>query len=118
MEAVVEEAEADLRRVELALLAAEQAPEAERIQLQRNRLDGAGRLEDLRRRWQEERNQLDELGQLLRQDEDLRHAITEAERDGDLEEAARLQYDQLHRVQQRREELEACQAEAQAAGTA
>jgi ATP-dependent Clp protease ATP-binding subunit ClpA len=115
---VVEEAEADLRRVELALLAAEQAPEAERIQLQRNRLDGAGRLEDLRRRWHEERNQLDELGQLLRQDEDLRHAIAEAERDGDLEEAARLQYDQLHRVQQRREELEACQAEAQAAGTA
>ncbi len=115
---VVEEAEADLRRVELALLAAEQAPEAERIQLQRNRLDGAGRLEDLRRRWHEERNQLDELGQLLRQDEDLRHAIAEAERDGDLEEAARLQYDQLHRVQQRRVELEACQAEAQAAGTA
>ena len=115
---VVEEAEADLRRVELALLAAEQAPEAERIQLQRNRLDGAGRLEDLRRRWQDERNQLDELGQLLRQDEDLRHAIAEAERDGDLEEAARLQYDQLHTVQQRREELEACQAEAQAAGTA
>ena len=115
---VVEEAEADLRRVELALLAAEQAPEAERIQLQRNRLDGAARLDDLRRRWQEERNQLDELGQLLRQDEDLRHAIAEAERDGDLEEAARLQYDQLHKLQQRREELEACQAEAQAAGTA
>jgi ATP-dependent Clp protease ATP-binding subunit ClpA len=115
---VVEEAEADLRRVELALLAAEQAPEAERIQLQRNRLDCAARLDDLRRRWQEERNQLDELGQLLRQDEDLRHAIAEAERDGDLEEAARLQYDQLHTLQQRREELEACQAEAQAAGTA
>ena len=114
---VVEEAEADLRRVELALLAAEQAPEAERIQLQRNRLDGAARLDDLRRRWQEERNQLDELGQLLRQDEDLRHAIAEAERDGDLEEAARLQYDQLHTLQQRREELEACQAEAHAAGT-
>jgi ATP-dependent Clp protease ATP-binding subunit ClpA len=102
----------------LAVLAAEQAPEAERIQLQRNRLDGAARLDDLRRRWQEERNQLDELGQLLRQDEDLRHAIAEAERDGDLEEAARLQYDQLHTLQQRREELEACQAEAQAAGTA
>jgi ATP-dependent Clp protease ATP-binding subunit ClpA len=61
---------------------------------------------------------LDELGQLLRQDEELRHAIAEAERDGDLEEAARLQYDQLHTLQQRREELEACQAEAQAAGTA
>ena len=66
----------------------------------------------------EERAQLEELGQLLQQDEDLRHAIAEAERDGDLEEAARLQYDQLHRVQQRRDELEASQAESQASGTA
>ena len=115
---VVEEAEADLRRVELALLAAEQAPESERIQLQRNRLEVSTRLDDLRRRWQEERGQLEELGQLLQQDEDLRHAIAEAERDGDLEEAARLQYDQLHRVQQRRDELEASQAEAQTSGTA
>ena len=115
---VVEEAEVDLRRVELALLAAEQAPEEERIQLQRNRLDVSARLEDLRRRWQDERAQLEELGLLLQQDEDLRHAIAEAERDGDLEEAARLQYDQLRTVQQRREELEATQAAAQAAGTA
>ncbi|MDC3185809.1 AAA family ATPase, partial [bacterium] len=115
---VVEEAEADLRRVELALLAAEQTPEAERIHLQRNRLEVSARLDDLRRRWQEERGQLEELGQLLQQDEDLRHAIAEAERDGDLEEAARLQYDQLHRLQQRRDELEASQAQAQSAGTA
>ena len=115
---VVEEAEAELRRVELALLAAEQAPEEERIQLQRNRLDVSARLEDLRRRWQEERAQLEELGLLLQQDEDLRHAIAEAEREGDLEEAARLQYDQLRTVQQRREELEMSQAQAQAAGTA
>ena len=115
---VVEEAEADLRRVELALLAAEQAPEEERIQLQRNRLDVVSRLDALRQRWQQEREQLEELGQLLQQDEDLRHAIAEAERDGDLEEAARLQYDQLHTVQQRREELEAEQLAAQAEETA
>ena len=115
---VVEEAEADLRRVELALLAAEQAPEDERIQLQRNRLEVASRLDALRQRWQLEREQLEELGQLLQQDEDLRHAIAEAERDGDLEEAARLQYDQLHTVQQRREQLEAEQLAAQSEGTA
>ena len=115
---VVEEAEADLRRVELALLAAEQAPEEQRIQLQRERLEVSQRLDGLRRRWQQERSQLEELAQLLQQDEDLRHAIAEAERQGDLEEAARLQYDQLHTVQQRREELEVSLAEAQAAGTA
>ena len=115
---VVEDAEAELRRVELALLAAEQAPEAERIQLQRSRLEASSRLEDLRQRWQAERDQLSELRQLLQDDEDLRHAMAEAERSGDLEEAARLEYDQLHRVQQRRSDLEQTLAEAQAAGTA
>jgi len=41
------------------------------------------------------------LRDLLQQDEDLRHAISEApERDGDLEEAARLQYDHAACVQQ------------------
>ena len=115
---VVEDAEAELRRVELALLAAEQAPEAERVQLQRQRLEAANRLEGLRDRWQAERDQLAELRQLLQDDEDLRHAMAEAERSGDFEEAARLEYDQLHRVQQRRNDLEQTLAEAQAAGTA
>ena len=115
---VVEDAEAELRRIELALLAAEQAPEAERVQLQRSRLEASSRLETLRERWQAERDQLAELRQLLQDDEDLRHAMAEAERNGDLEEAARLQYDQLHRVQQRRNDLEQTLAEAQAAGKA
>ena len=96
----------------------EQAPEEERIQIQRTRLAVVSRREVLRQRWQQEREQLEELGQLLQQDEDLRHAIAEAERDGDLEEAARLQYDQLHTVQQRREELEAEQLAAQEEETA
>ena len=115
---VVEDAEADLRRVELAVLAAEQAPEGERVQLQRSRLEASGRLSRLRERWQAEREQLEELRQLLQEDEDLRHAIAEAERDGNLEEAARLQYDQLHRVQQRRADLEQSLNEAQEQGTA
>ena len=115
---VVEDAETDLRRVELALLAAEQAPEAERVQLQRSRLEASACLEDLRGRWQAERDQLEELRQLLQEDETLRHAIAEAERNGDLEEAARLEYDQLHRVQQRRTDLEQVLVEAQEQGTA
>ncbi|TCD58946.1 ATP-dependent chaperone ClpB [Synechococcus sp. BS56D] len=115
---VVEDAESELRRVELALLSAEQAPEAERVQLQRSRLEAASRLEDLRQRWQAERDQLAELRQLLQDDEDLRHAIAEAERNADLEEAARLEYDQLHRVQQRRRDLEQVLISAQAEGRA
>ena len=115
---VVEDAEMALRRVELSVLAAEQAPEAERVQLQRQRLEATTRLSRLRERWQAERGQLEELRQLLQEDEGLRHAIAEAERQGDLEEAARLQYDQLHRLQQRRNDLEQSLSEAQAAGTA
>ena len=115
---VVEDAEMALRRVELSVLAAEQAPEAERVQLQRQRLEATTHLSRLRERWQAERAQLEELRQLLQEDEDLRHAMAEAEREGDLEEAARLQYDQLHRLQQRRDALEQSLSNAQAAGTA
>ena len=115
---VVEDAEMDLRRVELAVLAAEQAPESERVQLQRQRLEASSQLTQLRERWQAEREQLQELRQLLQEDEDLRHAVAEAEREGDLEEAARLQYDQLHRLQQRRSDLEEALNKAQQDGTA
>jgi ATP-dependent Clp protease ATP-binding subunit ClpB len=103
----VEGAEAELRRVELALLSAEAAPEAERVALQARRQAATDSLQQLQRRWQAERRRVEELRELLQQDEELRHAIAEAERDGDQEEAARLQYDQLHGVQQRRQALEA-----------
>jgi len=103
---LVEEAESDLRRVELALLSAESAPEAERVALQQQRRQVSEGLQSLQERWSAEREQLAELRQLLADDEALRLQIAEAERDGDLEEAARLQYDQLHGVQQRRNELE------------
>ena len=103
---VVEQAEAELRRVELALLAAEEAPEVERLALQQQRRQATETLQQLLQRWQAERERMAELRELLAQDESLRHAIAEAERVGDLEEAARLQYDQLHGLQQRRSDLE------------
>ena len=104
---LIETAEADLRRVELALLSAEAAPETERVQLQEQRRRATDALHQLQARWQVERDRLAELRSLLQQDEDLRHAIAEAEREGDLEQAAQLQYDQLHGLQERRDALEA-----------
>ncbi|MCX5936953.1 MAG: AAA family ATPase [Cyanobium sp. LacPavin_0920_WC12_MAG_62_9] len=103
----IETAEADLRRVELALLSAEAAPESERVQLQEQRRQATDALHQLQVRWQLERDRLAELRSLLQQDEDLRHAIAEAEREGDLEQAAQLQYNQLHGLQERRDALEA-----------
>ena len=113
---LVEEAESELRRVELALLSAERAPEAERVALQEQRRQASSALQGLQQRWQGEREELAELRQLLADDESLRLQIAEAERDGDLEEAARLQYDQLHGVQQRRSQLEEQLLEQQRSG--
>jgi ATP-dependent Clp protease ATP-binding subunit ClpB len=104
---VVEEAEAELRRVELALLAAEAAPVEERVALQEQRQRAQAALETLQRRWHQERERLAELRALLEEDETVRQAIAEAERDGDLETAARLQFDQLQRLQHQRADLEA-----------
>jgi ATP-dependent Clp protease ATP-binding subunit ClpA len=104
---VVEEAEGELRRVELALLAAETAPVEERVHLQEQRQRAHATLDALRRQWHEERERLAELRALLEEDEQLSQAMAEAERDGDLELAARLQYDQRHRLAQRRAALEA-----------
>jgi ATP-dependent Clp protease ATP-binding subunit ClpA len=77
------------------------------VQLQERRRQATEDLHQVQARWQLERDRLAELRRLLQQDEDLRHAIAEAEREGDLEEAARLEYDQLHGLQERRDALEA-----------
>jgi len=103
---MVEQAEAELRRVELALLAAEASPEAERLALQQQRHQAADQLASLQQRWHQERDRQLEWRELLQRDEDLRLAISEAERDGHYEEAARLQLDQLADLQHQREQLE------------
>jgi len=104
--ALVEQAELELRKVELALLAAEQAPLEERIQQQQRRTEALDRLEELQDRWQLERQQLQDLHQLQQQEEDLRHGIAEAERLTDWEERARLQVELEHGVQRDRLALE------------
>ncbi len=103
---IVEAAEADLRRIELALLSAEAAPLEERLALQDQRRQALAAREAVQRRWAVEKDRLAELRLLLEEDERLRQAIAEAERDGDLEGAARLRFDQLHGLQQRRQTLE------------
>ncbi len=115
---IIEDAESKVRNLEMALIAANQSTEEERLQLQNDCQIAKIRLVDLKERWQDELSKLQELRQLLQQDEDLRTAIEDAENNGDLEGAARLQYDQLHAVQQRRASLEESLAKAKAAGTA
>ena len=104
--AVVEAAEAELRRIERSLLAAEQAPMEERVQHQQRRSDALDKLEQLQDRWQHERQQLQDLRQLQQREEELRHGIAEAERLTEWEDMARLQVELEQDVQRRRQELE------------
>ena len=104
--AVVEAAEAELRAIERSLLAAEEAPTEERIAQQQQRTEALDRLEALQDRWQQERQQLQELRELQQREEELRHAIAEAERLTEWEEMARLQVELEHGAVRRRQELE------------
>ena len=113
---VVEEAEQELRRLELALAAAERAPEAERQHLERQRARAAATSRDLCQRWEQDRKQLSQLSQWRQQEEDLRQQMAKAEQEGDLEAAARLHYGELRRLEQQCQTLETQRREAQQRG--
>lgn len=114
--ALVEEAERELHRLELALVAAEQAPAAERQQLERQRAEAAATYGNLRQRWRKDREQLSQLGQWRQQEEDLRQQMAKAEQEGDLETAARLEYGELRRLEHQCQALEARRREARQRG--
>ena len=112
----VEEAEQELRRLELALVAAERAPETERQHLERQRARAAATSRDLCQRWEQDRKQLSQLSQWRQQEEDLRQQMAKAEQEGDLEAAARLQYGELQHLEQQCQTLETQRREAQQRG--
>ena len=116
--ALVEEAEQELRRLELALVAAEQAPAPERQHLERQRARAAATSRELCRRWEQDRKQLSQLDQWRQQEEALRQQMDKAEQAGDLETAARLHYGELRRLEQQCQALEAQRREARRRGEA
>ena len=116
--ALVEEAERELHRLELALVAAEQAPAAEQQQLERQRAEAAATHQDLHQRWRKDREELSQLGQWRQQEEDLRQQMAKAEQEGDLETAARLEYGELRRLEHQCQALEARRREARQRGEA
>lgn len=67
-------------------------------------------------RWEEERGAIEELQRTKEAIEQTRVKIEQAERDANLEEAARLRYGQMRELEQRCEEQEARLAEMQAEG--
>ena len=115
---IIEEAELTLKSLELELLKAEKETEHEQKELSNNREAAAKNLSSLREKWQEELSQLKELREVIHEEEVLKNAIEDAERIGDLTESARLQHDQLHHLQQLRNNLENSLSLAQSSGKA
>ena len=101
---IIEETESQLKSLELELIASENSSEKEHLLLKKQNV--IQDLEALKDHWQAERSKNEELKDIHHKIEVLTNDITEAELIGDLEEAARLQYDQLHRLEQRRTDLE------------
>tara|TARA_Y100001968_G_C19453994_1_gene770886 strand:+ start:5041 stop:7803 length:2763 start_codon:yes stop_codon:yes gene_type:complete len=115
---IIEEAEVKLKKIELALINSDQLSQVEEIQLNKNKSYASEDLLELTKRWQRERNQIDDLNNLIKREEGLMNDIDEAEKIGDLEEAARLQYDQLNSLQNKRLKLENIIKDAQDTGVA
>ncbi len=104
---VIEDAETNLRRIELSLFALEESNVEEDLhKINQERDLAENYLSELMERWQDERSKLYELQDLLKEEEDIRNEMAEAERIGDLEAAAKLEYDQLHHLQKRKARLE------------
>ncbi len=115
---IVEDAEADLRRLEFALVDSDHLKKEEILELQSARDECVERLSQLSEQWQKEKAQLSQLRELSIEAKKLRMAIVEAEEEGDLEVAARLQYDGLPTLQKRQDVLAAALAVTQESGKA
>ncbi len=63
-------------------------------------------LTKIKQKWQDELDKFDELQELNKKDEELKVEIIEAERSGYLEEAERLEYEELYRIKERKEMIE------------
>ena len=99
-------AEEELQRLEEAVAAAVQAAAGEPHHLEGQRDRAAARCEELLRRWEGERRQLKQLCEWRLEEEVLRRKLAQAEEQGALEAAARLEYGELRRLEQQRQALE------------
>ena len=63
-------------------------------------------LDEIKQKWQDQLERLDELQELNIKDEELKDLIKEAEISNDIEEIERIKYDHLYQIQERIKEIE------------
>ncbi len=103
---VIEEAEAELRSLEKALLSSDKRSEDFQVQLEEEKSELLIYLSNLKKKWALEQENFQQLYKLQNEEEEISNSIYELEQIGDLEEASRLKYDQLPYLRQKREDIE------------
>ena len=88
-----------LRMEEFGLAKEKDDASRERLKALREELKSeSGRLEELRASWNQEKNVLDRIGYLTEELDRIRGEAERAQRDGDLEKAARLMYGRMREI--------------------
>ncbi|GAB3192890.1 ATP-dependent chaperone ClpB [Nesterenkonia suensis] len=115
----------ELRRVvdrltmeEMALAEETDAGSAERLQALRDDLaDKKEELTELTARWEAEKSELNQAGELRVQLDELRSQAERAQREGDLAEASRLLYGEIPQLEQRLADAEAQESSSEGRGS-
>ena len=115
---IIEETESQLNTVENLLLSKTDISKEKYTQLQDESLILKENLSKLMSQWELENQLIKKINQHIEEEENIKEEITEAENDGDLEEASRLQYDQLYFLQKKLNEAENTLEELRASGNA
>ncbi len=114
---IIEESENELRELELLFIEAEDKQSIDEIEsIKEKKYFLSNKLDELNFNWQKELARRQELKNILQKDETIRNAILEAERTGEREEAARLEYEHLHNLQLKKEEIEESILESNSSG--
>ncbi len=103
---IIEEAETNLRQINLSFNKINGSSDLEKEHFETQLKEAEEHLSKLIKQWKDELSQLENYQQLTMQIEHLHKEISTARDKGDLEEAARLEYDQLHFLQLRKGDIE------------
>ena len=103
---VIEESESKIREIEFSLqnsLKKNNLNQIEDLKKERNLVKNE--LQSLQEKWQEDLKIINELQYLIAEEKVILASIKEAEENGNLEEASRLQYDQLNNLNQEKNDI-------------
>ena len=103
----LDQAERAVRQLEIELAAMGEESAAVREPLERALADAKERAAELRARWDEEKAQLDRLGEINRRIDELRMEAEREERIGNLQRVAEIRYGELPALERERAEREA-----------